>query len=128
MSGCTTNPPGDTPDLVTSADGAVLRIVALTRLDRLIPCFASLEEALAQTPAAASPQASNQLSHVRCAKLSVAPLGELGVQRCHRSLGGRRRQMPVHLVSDVDVPMSEEVSKFGDLDATREHGGCEGVP
>ena len=29
--------------------------------------------------------------------------------------------MPVYLVSDVDVPMPEEVSKFGDLDATREH-------
>lgn len=39
--------------LVTPADGAVPRILALTCLDRLIPCFASLEEALAQVPAGA---------------------------------------------------------------------------
>jgi anti-anti-sigma factor len=38
--------------LVTPADGVVPRIFALTCLDRLIPCFASLKEALAQTPAA----------------------------------------------------------------------------
>ena len=35
--------------------------------------------------------------------------------------------MAVHLVSDVDVPVPEEVSKFGDLHPPREHGGCEGV-
>ena len=35
--------------------------------------------------------------------------------------------MPVHLVSDVDVPMPEEVSKLGDLHATSEHRGSEGV-
>ena len=35
--------------------------------------------------------------------------------------------MPVHLVSDVDVPMPEEVGKFGDLHSTREHRGSEGV-
>ena len=35
--------------------------------------------------------------------------------------------MPVHLVSDVDVPMPKEVSKLGDLHATREHRGSEGV-
>jgi anti-sigma B factor antagonist len=40
--------------LVTPADGLVPRILALTCLDRLIPCFASLEEALAQAPAAAN--------------------------------------------------------------------------
>ena len=40
--------------LVTPADGLIPRIVALTRLDRLIPCFASLKEALAQAPAAAN--------------------------------------------------------------------------
>ena len=42
--------------LVTPADGLVPRILALTRLDRLIPCFASLEEALApaRAPAAAN--------------------------------------------------------------------------
>ena len=38
--------------LVTPADGAVPRIFALTCLDRLIPCFTSLQEALVQTPAA----------------------------------------------------------------------------
>jgi anti-anti-sigma regulatory factor len=39
---------------VVPADGAVPRVFALTRLDRLIPCFASVKEALAQTPAAAN--------------------------------------------------------------------------
>jgi hypothetical protein len=34
----------------------VPRIFALTCLDSLIPCFASLKEALAQTPAAANQQ------------------------------------------------------------------------
>jgi anti-sigma B factor antagonist len=38
--------------LVIPADGAVPRIFALTCLDRFIACFASLEEALAQAPAA----------------------------------------------------------------------------
>jgi len=40
--------------LVTPADGIVPRIFALTCLDRLIPCFASLTEALAQPPAPAN--------------------------------------------------------------------------
>jgi anti-sigma B factor antagonist len=40
--------------LVIPADGAVPRIFALTSLDRLIPSFASLKEALAQTPDAAA--------------------------------------------------------------------------
>jgi anti-anti-sigma factor len=40
--------------LVIPADGPVLRILALTCLDRLIPSFASLTDALAQTPAAAN--------------------------------------------------------------------------
>ena len=40
--------------LVTPADGPVPRIFLLTCLDQLIPCFASLEEAVAQTPAAAN--------------------------------------------------------------------------
>ena len=40
--------------LVTPADGMVPRILALTCLDRLIPCFGSLKEALAQTSAAAT--------------------------------------------------------------------------
>ena len=40
--------------LVIPADGLIPRILALTCLDRLIPCFASLEEALAQAPAAAN--------------------------------------------------------------------------
>ncbi|MGH3200750.1 MAG: STAS domain-containing protein [Streptosporangiaceae bacterium] len=39
--------------LVIPADGAVFRIFTLTRLDRFIPRFASLPEALPQTPAAA---------------------------------------------------------------------------
>lgn len=37
--------------LVTPADGVVSRMLALTCLSRLIPCFASLKEALAQAPA-----------------------------------------------------------------------------
>ena len=40
--------------LVVPADGAGPRIFALLCLDRLIPCFASLDEALAQAPAAAN--------------------------------------------------------------------------
>jgi hypothetical protein len=40
--------------LVVPAGGPVPRIFALTCLDSLIPCFASLKEALAQTPAAAN--------------------------------------------------------------------------
>lgn len=36
--------------LVIPADGIVPRMVALTRLDRLIPCFASMKEALTQAP------------------------------------------------------------------------------
>ena len=37
--------------LVVPADGAVPRAFTLTCLDRFIPCFASLEEALAEGPA-----------------------------------------------------------------------------
>lgn len=40
--------------LVIPADGEVPRILALTCFDRLIPCFASVKEALAQAPAAAN--------------------------------------------------------------------------
>ena len=36
--------------------------------------------------------------------------------------------MPVYLVSDIDVPVPEEVGKLGDLHAPREHRGCEGSP
>ena len=36
--------------LVVPADGAVPRIFTLMRLDRFIPCFASLQEALARQP------------------------------------------------------------------------------
>lgn len=39
--------------LVIPADGAVPRIVSLTGIERYIPCFASLEEALSQMPATA---------------------------------------------------------------------------
>jgi anti-sigma B factor antagonist len=38
--------------LVIPADGAVLRIFTLTGLDRVIPCFGSLDEALLRRPAA----------------------------------------------------------------------------
>src|SRR5215813_10132189 len=40
--------------LVIPAGGMVPRILALTGIDQLIPCFASLEEAVAQAPAAAT--------------------------------------------------------------------------
>jgi hypothetical protein len=59
--------------------------------------------------------------HNRTESLARAPLGKLSVQRRYGSLGSGGQQMPVHLVSDVDVPMSKEVSKFGDLYATSEH-------
>jgi anti-sigma B factor antagonist len=39
--------------LVIGADGAVPRIFGLTGIDRYIPCFASLEEALSQMPVTA---------------------------------------------------------------------------
>lgn len=38
------------------ADGAVPRLFTLTGADRVIPCFASLEEALAKTPGGTNPQ------------------------------------------------------------------------
>ena len=41
--------------LVVPADGAVPRVVRLTCLDHLIPCFSSLARALARTPAATRP-------------------------------------------------------------------------
>lgn len=41
--------------LVVSADGAVPRILSLTGLDRRLPCFASLEQALAAPPGAFTP-------------------------------------------------------------------------
>ena len=42
--------------LVTSADGAVPRIFTVMGIDRCIPCFTSLEEALAETPDGADPR------------------------------------------------------------------------
>jgi anti-sigma B factor antagonist len=39
--------------LVVPADGAVPRVMNLTCLNRFIPCFSSLAEAVARTPAAA---------------------------------------------------------------------------
>ena len=41
--------------LVFPADGSVPRIMTLTGMDRFIPCFASLNEALVQTPINANP-------------------------------------------------------------------------
>ena len=41
--------------LLVITSTAVLRIFAITGLDRVIPNFASLQEALAQAPAAATP-------------------------------------------------------------------------
>ena len=38
--------------LLVALSDAVLRIFSITGLDRVIPCFSSLEQALAQTPAA----------------------------------------------------------------------------
>jgi anti-sigma B factor antagonist len=45
--------------LVVPADGAVPRIFALMRLDRFIPCFASLQEALAPT----APRRTSEAMH-----------------------------------------------------------------
>src|SRR5215472_13893982 len=44
---------GGTLRLVMPADGAVRRVLDVTGLDRLIPHFAGLEQALAQVPVAA---------------------------------------------------------------------------
>jgi anti-anti-sigma factor len=41
--------------LVTPAAGTVPRVLALTGIDRFIPCFASLEEALAKAPDGTNP-------------------------------------------------------------------------
>ena len=40
--------------LVVPADGTVPRVLNLTGLDLVIPCFPSMAEALARTPAAAA--------------------------------------------------------------------------
>lgn len=40
---------GDELRLVIPADGAVRRVLTVTGLDRLMPCFPSLQEALAET-------------------------------------------------------------------------------
>ena len=42
--------------LVIPADGIVPRILALTGIDRFIPCFGSLEDALAQLPGRSDPR------------------------------------------------------------------------
>lgn len=42
--------------LVIPADGAVQRVLTLTGIDRVIPCFPNLEEALAKAPCGANPQ------------------------------------------------------------------------
>ena len=55
-------------ELVIPADDVVPRILAPTCLDRLIPCFASLEEALAQASAAA-----NRRRDARWARYRPAP-------------------------------------------------------
>jgi anti-anti-sigma factor len=47
---------GNVLRLVIPADGTVPRILTLTGIDRLIPCFASLEDALAQAPDGANPR------------------------------------------------------------------------
>jgi anti-anti-sigma regulatory factor len=42
--------------LVVPADGAVPRVLTLTGVDRVIPCFASVEESLPKAPSGTSPQ------------------------------------------------------------------------
>jgi anti-anti-sigma factor len=42
--------------LVISAGGAVPRVLALTGVDRVIPCFPSVKESLAKAPYGTSPQ------------------------------------------------------------------------
>jgi len=42
--------------LVLPADGAVPRVFTLTGIDRLLPCFASLQEALATAPGGPDPR------------------------------------------------------------------------
>jgi anti-anti-sigma factor len=54
--------------LVTPADSAVLRVVTMTGLDRLVPCYARREDALSQAIAAAvwnthAPQRATARAH-----------------------------------------------------------------
>ena len=60
--------------------------------------------------------------------LAIAPLGKLGVQRRYGALSSRRQQMPVRLVSNVDIPVPKEVGKLSDLNPPRKHRGRVGVP
>jgi len=67
--------------LVVPADGAVCRVLALTGLDRLIPCFPSLESALAQTPAAATRHSLGTGRRISVLTLGCSP-------RCQHSAPG----------------------------------------
>jgi anti-anti-sigma factor len=51
--------------LVIRADGSVPRIIALTGLDSFIPCFASLEKALAQAPDRTEPAIQSRRTAAR---------------------------------------------------------------
>ena len=60
--------------LVVPADGHLPRIFALTCLDRFIPCFASLEDALAEGPAVA---VRPSLSHPPAGSGTPAPSADI---------------------------------------------------
>jgi anti-sigma B factor antagonist len=63
--------------LVLPADGAVPRVFTVTGLDRLIPHFAALEQALAQVPTAAG-RPRRPGPHLGSATATAGPSAEVG--------------------------------------------------
>jgi anti-sigma B factor antagonist len=63
--------------LVLPADGAVPRVFTVTGLDRLIPHFAALEQALAQVPTAAG-RSRRPGPHLGSATATAGPSAEVG--------------------------------------------------
>src|ERR1700758_3701900 len=59
--------------------------------------------------------------------LALFPLCKLSIKCCYGTLGRRRQQVPVHLMRDIDVPVSKEMGKFSDLNSACEHRGSVGV-
>lgn len=101
--------------LVTPADGLVPRIVALTFLDRLIPCFASLKEALAQRPADANQRRDAPPGPVQASGLPGAWSGDIALdlasaaRRLAGIFGG-----PAVLGSMLGIAASHLVMDVGD--------------
>ncbi len=84
--------------LAVPADGAVLRIMNLTCLDRFIPCFSSVADAVAPTPAAAVPKLGT-LAGLPCSnrapgpeETTLSPYAELQAQSDNMLLARLRGQ------------------------------------